>query len=214
MSRFCGNCGAQAEDNARVCGYCGVTLSENGGAQKTNVASMNLDSEKQNNIFKLASLAVVAFISLIIVINIISGFVGVKGAARKIMNAYRDYDIDTLLEMTSDFKYAQADFMGTSLEKSYENRLDNKFEYFENRVGRDYKMKYKIVDSSKLPEYRTDDLYDAIAELDDFDIGTISKIMIVEIEVTAKGKSIDKVENWELVLAKENGKWRMIDLTN
>lgn len=30
MSKFCGNCGAQMEDNARICGMCG-TLFENGG---------------------------------------------------------------------------------------------------------------------------------------------------------------------------------------
>lgn len=214
MARFCGNCGAQAEDNAKVCGYCGTTLTDNGGVQKTNTNATPMSSEKQKKMFKLVAAAAVVLVALIIVINIISGFVGSKGAARKVMNAYRDYDIDTLLEMTSDFCYVAADVWGASLEDSYENRLDNKFEYFEDRVGHDYKLKYKITDSYKLPDYRTDDLYDEMAELDDFDIGIVSKVMVIEIEVTAKGKSIDRSETWEMILTKEDGKWKLLELTD
>ena len=53
-----------------------------------------------------------------------------------------------------------------------------------------------------------------MAELEDFDIGIVSKVMVVEIEVTAKGKSIDRIETWELILSKEDGKWKLLELTD
>jgi hypothetical protein len=53
-----------------------------------------------------------------------------------------------------------------------------------------------------------------MAELDDFDIGIVSKVMVIEIEVTAEGKSIDRSETWEMILTKEDGKWKLLELTD
>ena len=51
-----------------------------------------------------------------------------------------------------------------------------------------------------------------LAELDDFDISTISKLMIVEVELTIKGKSIEREQIFKLIIAKENGTWKFIGL--
>ena len=76
MAKFCGNCGAKLDDNARVCGHCGTPV----GGAPTNmsgaVTQMSTTSKKASNTIKQGFLLVVAIIIVLFAIRIISGVIG------------------------------------------------------------------------------------------------------------------------------------------
>lgn len=76
MAKFCGNCGAKLDDNARVCGHCGTPVA---GAP-TNITATHAHGQvvqkEQNNIAKRVILLVIAIIVIVLVVKLVSGVAG------------------------------------------------------------------------------------------------------------------------------------------
>ena len=211
MAKFCGNCGTQLDDSALVCGNCGTPLTP----KNPNGTVPNLDHIDPENVAKNKKTAkiVIGLVALVVVavlaFNIISGFVGYKGAVRKIMNAYEDYDIDTIVSMASDYYFC---FDNDEYAENYfESRIGYALDELEEDAGHNYNFKYKIVDSYEFSNRKYDSLMESLSYNDDFDPDIISDIMAVEVEITATGRRT-KTKNVEIILTKEDGKWRLYDL--
>ena len=208
MAKFCGNCGTQLEDNAKICGKCGTPLD---GAS-ANIPGLKVtDPEKQKKMKKtvksvviLAVLAVVAVIAF----NIVSQYTGYNGLLRKVMTAYEKYDIDTLISVSSDmYFYGEEEWV----EYYFENNVGNDLDSFESSVGHSYKLSYEVNEIYTLPERKLDEMLSEIEyTYADFDVDTIEKIVIADLTVTAKQGSKSVNQDMNIVMSKENGKWKLL----
>lgn len=218
MAKFCGNCGTQLDDSARVCGNCGTPLANSNNGATDNIPGVEYGDPakkaKQSKIIKLGVALVALIVVTVIVINIVSGFVGYKGMVRKFMAAYEDYDVDALASMTSDLRLDVFDKYGDDYyEDYYENIIYNALDYFEEEVGHDFKLSYKITDAYKMTERKVDKMFEVAEEYveDPEDYG-ISEVMSIELEVTAKSGKKTETKDLELCIVKESGKWKLYDI--
>lgn len=209
MARFCGNCGAQLEDDARVCGQCGTPIDENTG----NVPGLKvIDPEQKMKMMKKVkggiALAIVV-VAVIAVIKIISGFTGTNGLVRKVMTAYKKYDIDTIVSFSSDIYYYN----------DYEDYVDEYFEYavgknidsFESSVGHSYKMSYEVEEIYDLSQRKQDEILKNIEDMHpDFDVDIISKIAVADVKVTAKQGSKTVSKTVKITMSKEGSTWKLL----
>lgn len=208
MSKYCGNCGAELDDNARVCGQCGTPLE---GTPSKIPGVKTVDPEKQKKVKRTVKL-IIGLIAVIVVaaiaVNIVSNFTGYKGLLRKVMNAYEDYDIDTLVSLSSDmYYYGYEDFV----EYYFEYNVGNDLDYFDSYVGRNYKLSYEVKEVYEVSGRKLDTILDAIeSSYPDFDISMIKQVRIADVQVTAQeGKSSVNM-SIQITMTKENGKWKLL----
>lgn len=208
MAKFCGNCGTQLEDNAKICGNCGTPLD---GAS-TNIPGLKVtDPEKQKKMKKtvkrVVGLAILVAVA-IIAFNIVSQFTGYNGLLRKVMTAYENYDIDTLVSLSSDmYYYGEEDWVEYYFEYSVGDDLDS----FESSVGHSYKLTYEINETYVMSERKVDEMLSEIEySYSDFDVSVIEEVVVADLTVTAKQGSKSVNQDMSIVMTKENGTWRLL----
>lgn len=208
MAKFCGNCGTQLEDNAKICGKCGTPLD----SASVNIPSLKVtDPEKQKKMKKTVKL-VVGMVALIIVaviaFNVVSQYTGYNGLLRKVMTAYENYDIDTLISLSSDmYYYGEEDWVEYYFEYNVGEDLDS----FESSVGHSYKLSYEVNETYVMSERKVDELLDEIEyTYSDFDVDVIEEIVVADLTLTAKQgrKSVNR--DRDIVMTKEDGSWKLL----
>ena len=208
MAKFCGNCGTELEDNAKICGNCGTPLE----GVSDNIQRLKItDPKKQEKMKKMVKLVgglAVLVIVAVIVLNVISQYTGYNGLLRKVMIAYEDYDIDTLISLSSDmYYYGDEDWV----EYYFEYNVGEDLDYFESAVGHSYKLSYKVNETYSMSERKVNELFEEIDNTyTDFDISVIKKIVVADLTLTAKqgNKSVDR--DIDIIMTKEEGSWRLL----
>lgn len=215
MAKFCGNCGAQMDDNAAVCGYCGVRL-ENG--QVGVVKNFKVDNpEKKKKIKKYVTIgaSVVAVIIVISILgSIISNFTGYKGCLRKTMKAFEKSDTTAFTKIATgiidELDEDDADYYIENAIEYYANYVKDEFE---DRVGHNYKLDYKVDEYFELEGRKFDDFIDYLEDCSHEDIDvSIDKIEIAEVTVIAKKGKKSRDIQIQVVMSKENGSWRLLGI--
>ena len=207
MARFCGNCGAQIDENAKVCGQCGTPVEDSTKMPPVKV----VDSEKKKKnkkIFKaMIALALVAVVA-VTAINVVSKFTGYNGLLRKVMTAYEGYDIDTLVSLSSDiYYYGEEDYVESYFENSVGSALDS----FETSVGHSYQFSYEVNETYTMSERKTKEVLDGIEyTYADFDVSIIEEMVVSDITVTAKQGSKSVERDLNITMSKENGTWKLL----
>ena len=207
MARFCGNCGAQIDENAKVCGQCGTPVEDSTKMPPVKV----VDSEKKKKnkkIFKaMIALALVAVVA-VTAINVVSKFTGYNGLLRKVMTAYEGYDIDTLVSLSSDiYYYGEEDYVESYFENSVGSALDS----FETSVGHSYQFSYEVNETYTMSERKTKEVLDGIEyTYADFDVSIIEEMVVSDITVTAKQGSKSVERDLNITMSKENGSWKLL----
>lgn len=222
MAKFCGNCGTQMPDDARVCGNCGTPFAgaapsyTRPAAQATAVGADDNSPAKREKNKKLgmlicAGVAVVVLLSILI--GVIAGNSGYKGTVKKFVNAIEEYDITSLEEMTSSTYTVLYDFLDSDADVGalWEDELEDVTAEFDKYLGTEYKLNYEIVSAYDASTYRMDQLLEIYYDMDGFNPSTIEEMKIVNLTITAKGKKIERVKRVELVLSKEDGKWKIFE---
>lgn len=207
MAKFCGNCGAQLDDNAKVCGQCGTPVGTLSAIPSVKI----VDPEKQKKTKKTLKLIcglIAILVVAIVAINIVSNFTGCKGLLRKVMNAYENYDIDKIVSLSSDmYYYGEEDWV----EYYFEYSLGEDMDYFEAYVGHDYKLRYDVQDIYTLPERKLRSILDTVeTSFPDYDVSSISQVKIADVEVTAKKGAASTSIAVQVTMAKENGSWKLL----
>lgn len=209
MAKFCGNCGAELPDDAKICGQCGAPLD---GSAKTPGATY-VDPEKQKKLKQLiviAAGAVAAIILLVIVINLIGGATGPKSVVKKVMKAYEKGNTDALVEMSSDI-YLEMD--DDYAENHFDDIIDSDMYTFEDKLGGNFDIKYKIVDSYDMKERNFNNEVEYFENYyEDYDVDSLKKIHVVEVEITGYKDKKDKTIERSIWLFKEGGKWKLYDM--
>ena len=209
MARFCGNCGAQLDDDARVCGQCGTPIDGESGR----IPGLKpIDPEKKKKLAKRIKTAVVLLVVAVVAIvgvRVALSYTGTNGLVRKVMTAYEKYDIDALVALSSDMYYYS----------DYENYVDEYFEYavgnnidsFESSVGHSYKMTYEIEEIYDLSQRKQDEMLKSIEYMyPDFDVDLISKISVASVKITAKQGSKSVSKTVIITMAKEGNNWKLL----
>lgn len=208
MAKYCGNCGTQLEDSAKVCGQCGTPLD---GASLPRPKVKVIDPEKQ----KKAKRAVKLIASLVVLVavvsvatNVISRYTGYNGLIRKVMVAYEDYDIDTLISLSSDmYYYGVEDWV----EHYFEYTVGNSLDYFESAVGHKYKLSYEVIEIYEVSERKLSETLDTIKNTySGFDVSMIKDIVVAEVTIVAKQGSTSVSRNINITMSKENGSWKVL----
>ena len=233
MSKYCGNCGAKMDDDARICGYCGTPMEDSespqtpppgtgygytgyspmpygpGPQSAPKPPALTPAQKKKIKVGAIVTSAVAVVIVLtIVMINIIVDNTGYKGTIKKAIHAYETYDIQTLVEVYSDIQYQGKDMDKADL---IAEKASMKLDSYESLVGRDVKISYKITDAYKLPEHKYSKFIDYIEDYYDYDGSYISEVMRVDLELEIKGKQRTKTDRMNLYLVNEMGNWYIFD---
>lgn len=216
MAKFCGNCGAKQEDDARVCGQCGTPFEGVPAAPSVPAQAPDIkivDPEKTKKMMKTVKLAAVGVVALIVVIvglNIGLSFVGKKGLVRTVMKAYDKYDIDTLVDHASDMYYYAAS--ETFVDTYFENAIGYNIDNFELSVGHNYKLSYEIDEIYEMSDRKQDEEFkNIVRSYPDFDAeASISKIAVASVKLTAKQGSKSVTRSVEITMSKESGEWKIL----
>lgn len=209
MARFCGNCGAQLSDGAKVCGQCGTPVEDD--AKSLTVKIIDPEKKKKNKRVLKLVIAVVAVIAIAaIAITVIFNFTGYNGLLRKVMNAYKEYDIDTLVSLSSDlYYYAEEDYV----EDYFKNSVGMTLDSFEASVGHNYKFLYKANEVYTLSDRKMSEMLDNIENsYPDFDVTSIEKVVVANLTITAQQDSATSSLDVDVILSKENGEWKVLYL--
>ena len=208
MAKFCGNCGARLEDDAKICGKGGTSVE----GVTTSIPGLKVtDPEKQKKVkktFKLVAGLMVLLIVAGIAFNVVSQYTGYNGLLRKVMAAYEKYDIDTLISLSSNmYYYGDED----SVEYYFESKVGENLDSFEASVGHNYKLSYKVNETYAMSERKENDLLDDIENAYmDFDISKIKKVVVADLTLTAKQGNKSTNRDMNIVMTKENGSWRLL----
>lgn len=208
MARYCGNCGAMLDDDARVCGWCGTPVD---GADAGFRAPKPENPEAKKKTKKLVIgilVAVVLIAAAIAALKIVTQYTGYRGFTRKVMAEFVDYDIEELVDMSSDIFFFSDDDDWT--EFYFENQVGPKLDQLEEKVGHSYHTSYKIKDAYVVSERKMDDILDQAISDSDFDPESITKIAISEVVLTAKQGKTSYNQNIEIIMTKEDGQWRLL----
>lgn len=209
MAKFCGNCGAQLDDDARVCGQCGTPIDGN----QSNIPGLKVvnpeEKKKQMKKVKIVIAIVIVVVIAIIGVKITLNFTGTNGFVRNVMKAYKEYDIDALVNLSSEMYY-YSDY-DNYVDEYFENSVGSNIDSFESSVGHSYKMSYKIEEIYDLSQRKQDEMIKDIEYLyPEFDVDTISKISVANVKVTAKQGSKSANKNVKITMSKEGKKWKLL----
>lgn len=209
MAKFCGNCGAQLSDDAKVCGQCGTPIDGNQGKIS---GLKDVDPKKKKNIAKKIKAAVVLLIVIVVVIagiRIALNFTGTNGLVKKVMVAYKKYDIETLVALSSDV-YRSGDY-DDYVEDYFENAVGRNIDSFESSVGHSYKMTYEVDEIYELSQRKKDELMKDIEYyFSDFDLDLIGKVAVANVNITAKQGSKSANKDIQITMVKEGSVWKLL----
>lgn len=208
MAKYCGHCGTKLDDNAKVCGNCGTPL-ENTSAKIPGVRIV--DPEKQKKTKKTIKL-IIGLIAVVavaaIAISVVSNFTGSKGLLRQVMSAYENYDIDSLVSMSSDmYYYGYDDFAEYYFTYSVGENLDA----FEVSVGHSYTLSYEVNEIYTMSDRKFGELIRNIENMySDFDASIIEKAVVADLTLTAKQGNKSTKCDLQVTMTKEDGKWKLL----
>lgn len=211
MTRFCGNCGAQLDEDARVCGQCGTPIDGNKG----NIPGLKvIDPAKKKNLMKKIKTVVALLVVAVLVVvgtKVTLSFIGTNGLVRKVMEAYEDYDIDALVALSSDMYY-YSDYENY-VDEYFEDSVGSNIDKFESSVGHSYKMSYEIEEIYDLSQRKQDEMLKKIEYLyPEFDVDMISKIAVANVKITVKQGSKSVNRNVIITMSKEGKSWKLLYL--
>lgn len=207
MARFCGNCGAKMDNNAKVCGQCGTPIEGNIKTLPVRIVDPE-KKKKSKKIFRLVVVLVLIMVAAATTINVVSKFTGYNGLLRKVIATYERYDIDTLISLSSDiYYYGKEDYV----EEYFKNHVGTTLDLLESSVGHSYKFSYEINEIYQLSDRKISEILDNIeADYPDFDVSTIKDIAIADITVIASKGEKSSSKDVKITMTKESESWKVL----
>lgn len=214
MSKYCPECGAEINDEAKVCEQCGTAIepaiekpAEDKAAKKKKILILA---------GVIAGAVLVVVIALVILITSILSNFGCEGTAKRFAKAMAAENTEKMISLTSDvykeyYEFYQEKYDVDELEEDYEQELEYVNSFFENYAGSDYKLKYEIEDVDFYDEDMLDDMYGWYEDTYDVDTDVIKESAIVEVEFQVSKDGKDYFYDVDLVMVKENNTWRVFD---
>lgn len=209
MGKFCGNCGAPLDDDAKVCGQCGTPVNESFPDDiNFNPADIGKGKKMKKRI-KTIAICFVLIVVVVVGINIGSNFVGKKGLIRKAMKAFEEYNIGTIVSLSSDIYYYYGD--EDAVESYFENSVGQMLDEFEDTIGYNYKLSYKINEIYEVSERRERDLFESFRSVfSELDVSMIDKVSMADITLTIKQGERSLNKSLQITMTKEGKDWKLL----
>ncbi len=221
MAKFCGCCGTQAVDEAKVCGNCGTPFP---GMEQYSPAGEYLKKKQQKNVKTIIGIVIGVLVASLLIgggVKITKEFTGTKGIVRKVMKAYQTGEAEGLLPYISDSmkcleQYSEKEYGLHEISSQIEEDIEYIKEVFEEEVGSDYKITYEITREKKMKNSYLKNLkenmknweYGAIG----FDPDCITEAKEVKVKMKAKGEYGTEKKELYIILLKENKKWKIFEM--
>ena len=229
MSKFCGNCGTELQDDAVQCYNCGFNVAppqqtDNNSNDLTpgeKIANFTKDTAvwlfgKMKSDKKLTGIvlgAVVGVIAVIVALCLIFGG-GYETAIDKYVDAMYYADVDAFFDSQPDILVQkELDDLGLS-ESKYKDQLESLLEITHKTViatyGEDFDIDYEVTYEK---EVEGDDFEELLDELKDEGVPkkSVSKAYKIEVEFSIDGDKKDDTLDREFVVAKIDGDWFIVD---
>ena len=205
MARFCGHCGSPLDDDAKVCGHCGTPVD---GIDIDSLERMRSKSKVKKRIKIVIGIVLVIAIA-ITAIRIITSFTGPQGTIRKVMKAYEKYNLDELIELSSDMYYYGS--YDKYADDYFSQAIGESLDRFDESIGHNYKIAYEITDTYKVSERKKDEMLKNIQlSFPNFDVETIQEIIVSEVKVKASRGSKSLSDTLKITLSKEGDSWKVL----
>ena len=203
MAKFCGNCGAKLDDDARVCSMCGTPWGGKPIDQYTAPVT-----RRKNNKIKWLLVLLVCVILVLLIFRMVINSTGTRGLSKKVMDAYVEYDLDTLISLSSDVYYYGSDDWA---EIYFETAVGEELDYIEEAVGHSYELSYEINEIYEMSKRSQDKLLESLEEsFSDFDAGYIENIEVADVTLTAEQGKRSEEYDIAITMTKEEGKWKLL----
>ena len=201
MSKYCGNCGAEMDDDVRFCGMCGSRFDD-----------ADMPVQKSSNIGKWVKAAValvIVFGAVFTGVKIVRQNTGPNGFVKKVMKSYLNYDIDGLLNMSSNmYYYAATEDYGSNY---FKNAVGRTLDEIESTFGNSYKVSYEIGDIYDASARSQEELLNNIQRyMPQFDLTSIDKICVAPVRLTIKGSNRTISKDIKLTITRENKAWKVL----
>ena len=212
MQKYCGFCGEKLDAEDRVCGQCGAPVPGKGNSG----FGGRIDPATKRKIKKRIKVAAIILVALAIVAAaavIVLNIIGPRGLVHKTMVAYEKYDIDSILENSSEVFYYSS--YEDDAEDYFKMAIGEGLDYYENEVGHNCKYSYDINELFTLSERK----YDAtLSELEvmypDYDTDLIQEIAVANLTVTAKRDKRSVEGELSITMTKEADGWKVLYIHN
>lgn len=217
MSKFCGNCGAQMDDNTVVCGNCGCKVSNN---QIGNFKETNAKKGSKKKIIKICATLLVVVLIIVISLNFIGGR-SYKSVVDTVIEAtVKEPDAIAFFELFPQEILIQAlrdeEISRTEAINEMQDTLDSEVERIEKYCD-DWSVSWEIIDTVDASNSEVKYLSADYEELYDFKVSAKKDLTVeVTINVTVDGETKTEVEDCDLTLIKSGKLWYLlgIDGTN
>lgn len=215
MARFCGNCGAEVEEDAKVCGNCGVPLEGEStpnidtGEQNSNVSGIDF-----KKIIPIAVGVIIAVVVVFAMISILKNNTGYRATLNRAFNAVAKGDAVGVISEMSSYVEDVYDKSNEDIEEAYEKRIDSILDRLEDEVGANPKISYEIKKASKLSDRKLEKMKEEMEEYDEnYDGDDIKSAYNIDIKLIVKGPDDDYHQNIDdIIVIKEAGAWKIKQL--
>ncbi len=206
MSKFCGNCGATLEDSATACTNCGMAIGNSTPVQSSPLSQSPKKKASKKIAIILCLTAAVALIAW--GASFAMRYIGYRAVITNTVNAICDCDADRLsslfYEPSVDAIWKSDGLDDDSLRYAMNNLEDN--------LGDDCKIKYKVNYTKKISVKDTKGFSEWLAysyKDERFIDNDISQFLLVDTTFIAKGKDRAETISLDVLLAKEDGNWKI-----
>lgn len=203
---FCGKCGKEISDSSIFCKYCGASTGKN---QSVNTS----DENKKNKLVGILTLAAIAVVVIGIFIGIYGKVYGIgyKRVIKQYVKALENEDSEAWFDLRPDYcnKYMLENWYSDKNEymELLASDLSEDREYFEDRLGKNFKLKAEEIEVKELSEKRLEEEQEEIREDYDCKDLKIQKAYLVNYKITGTkdGESVSR--NIRQYVIKVNFKW-------
>ena len=209
MSKFCEKCGSELKDTDKLCPNCGAPVAETTATkdvkkESTTAKSTSTSNKPSAKMYGLIGGIAAAALVLIIILVAIFGGGGYKKPIDNMLNGIQKTNVKTFLK-------AFPDVMKEDLEDYIEkDDLEDLMDEFEDEVGKNPKITYKILDKEKIDKDDLEDIQDDLE--DEYEDAKKSKIKVtagykLTVKLTVKGKDDSQSNTTTINVYKIGGKW-------
>ena len=233
MAKFCGQCGAQLNDNATFCTQCGATIAPQQPAQQTASPMANLQQAAKNidmnaikdavsveniknlknkpNKLTIAVLAVllVLVILVVVILCMIFGGGSWKTPINNVMDVLNDGDGKAYEELMPPYYKDMADALDGIIDISdedFDEEAEKQRDRLTKKYGDDAEISYEVVKKTEVDSDVASILSSKKAKK-----YKLTKAYKVKIKYTIEGEDADKTDKTTVIVGKMDGTWVLLD---
>ena len=239
MSKFCGQCGAQLDDNATFCTNCGANLGQS--VQQSNIQQQNVQPNvvpgfgavnngavavKKGSKKTIAVVGVIAALVIILVVVLIIAFSlggGYKAPLNSMKKALEKGDGKSVIRMSISDKYYKAlkdnddvvdEHFDGDVDDYFDNIGDQLLKSMEDRYGENIKVTYDIKKKKKIKKSDLEDYQDDLqSQADRIDLDDyepkVTEGYELKVKLSVKGDDDKDSDTDDINVYKVDGDWVM-----